>query len=173
MTKMRRRIWWSIYVWILFFARNEVVKWYLTSLQVRERQVAVSLGLPSRIRDEDCDIEPLNAADLESGSHELQGSYFGYCQSDHVVYAIKMVELARLRTLTLQPLLPSKLTSRIVGRSIDLHFVPGRTGSKSSDIQALDTALEQWRNSLPEHMRHLSEEGGSSVWACLLQLGYK
>lgn len=45
-TRMRRRIWWSIYV--------------------RERQVAAALGLPSRIRDEDCDTEPLSASDLES-----------------------------------------------------------------------------------------------------------
>ena len=59
--------------------------------------MAVSLGLPSRIRDEDCDIEPLNAADLESDNQDIQDSYFGYCHPDHVVYATKMVELARLR----------------------------------------------------------------------------
>lgn len=65
--------------------------------QVRERQAAASLGLPSRIRDEDCDIEALSAADLESGSDVASASLFGSCQREHITYVVKMVEIARLR----------------------------------------------------------------------------
>lgn len=73
---MRRRIWWTIYV--------------------RERQAAASLGLPSRIRDEDCDIEPLSPSDWET-DNSGPDSPFGSCLPEHVTYAIKMVEIAKLR----------------------------------------------------------------------------
>lgn len=88
--RLRRRIWWSIYV--------------------RERQAATSLGLPSRIRDEDCDVEPLSEADLE-GEEELSGGVdssvlevLGSCQPQHVAYIVKMSEIAILRECTLLPL---------------------------------------------------------------------
>lgn len=77
LSRMRRRIWWSIYV--------------------RERQAAASLGLPSRIRDEDCDIEVLTAADLETDMDIAYSSLFGSCEREHITYVIKMVEIARLR----------------------------------------------------------------------------
>jgi hypothetical protein len=64
---------------------------------VRDRQSSASLGLPSRIRDEDCDVEMLSSADLEE---ELDGSVpaaFGSTTSEHVVYAVQMARVARLR----------------------------------------------------------------------------
>lgn len=64
---------------------------------MRERQVAAALGLPSRIRDEDCDIEPLSATDLESEALCANNPLFGSCQPEHITYTIKMVEIARLR----------------------------------------------------------------------------
>lgn len=67
--------------------------------QVRERQAAVALGLPSRIRDEDCDIEPLGPSDLES-EVSCADSSFGSSQPEQVTYAIKMVEIAKLREAT-------------------------------------------------------------------------
>ncbi|RFU76934.1 hypothetical protein TARUN_5309 [Trichoderma arundinaceum] len=140
--RMRRRIWWSIYF----------------CTQVRERQAAASLGLPSRIRDEDCDIEPLSPADLESEANSVD-SPFGSCRPEHVTYAIKMVEIAK-----------------ILGRIIDIHFVPGHASSPSTSptaFQDLNASLEAWMSSLPEHMRHSPEEGPDSVWACLLHLAYQ
>jgi len=47
--KLRKRIWWSLYV--------------------RDRQCSVALGLPTRIRDEDCDIEMLELSDFEERDH--------------------------------------------------------------------------------------------------------
>lgn len=60
-----------------------------------------------------------------------------------------------------------------VGRIIDLHFVPGRTGSKAKDVESLDNALEEWKDSLPDSMRFLSDETNTSVFACLIHLAYK
>ncbi|KAG5941418.1 hypothetical protein E4U53_007410 [Claviceps sorghi] len=136
LTRMRRRIWWSIYV--------------------RERQVAAALGLPCRIRDEDCDIEPLSAADLESEAVCAgQDTLFGSCQPEHITYTIKMVEVARF-----------------LGRVMDLHFAPGKNKASAEDVRALDCALEAWKDSLPENMKYATDEGSVSVWTCLLHLAY-
>ncbi|PHH89318.1 hypothetical protein CDD83_6307 [Cordyceps sp. RAO-2017] len=136
MMRMRRRIWWSVYV--------------------RERQVAAALGLPSRIRDEDCDIEPLSAGDLESEVYSSDNPLcFGSCQPEHITYAIKMVEMARLS-----------------GRIIDLHFSPGQSASTAADVEALDRSLEAWKGSLPDSMKYAADEGSESVWTCLLHLAY-
>ncbi|KAL6870354.1 N-terminal binuclear Zn cluster-containing/DNA binding domain-containing protein [Trichoderma novae-zelandiae] len=134
---MRRRIWWSIYV--------------------RERQASASLGLPSRIRDQDCDIEPLTPMDLESEAGPVDSS-FGSCQPEHVTYAIKMVEIAKL-----------------LGRIIDLHFVPGHASLSSASpdtLHDLNASLEAWMASLPENMKYSPDHGTDSVWACLLHLAY-
>ncbi|KAL7790081.1 N-terminal binuclear Zn cluster-containing/DNA binding domain-containing protein [Trichoderma afarasin] len=134
---MRRRIWWSIYV--------------------RERQAAAALGLPSRIRDDDCDIEPLSPMDLESEASPVDPS-FGSCQPEHVTYAIKMVEIAKL-----------------LGRIIDLHFGPGHASMSSASpntLQDLNASLEAWMASLPENMKYSPDHGTDSVWACLLHLAY-
>ena len=47
--RLRKRIWWSLYV--------------------RDRQCSAALGLPTRIRDEDCDIEMLEPSDFEEGDY--------------------------------------------------------------------------------------------------------
>ncbi|PHH64501.1 hypothetical protein CDD81_4576 [Ophiocordyceps australis] len=135
MARIRRRIWWSVYV--------------------RERQVAAALGLPSRIRDEDCDIEPLSASDLESDACSSDKPLFGSCRLQHVTYAIKMVEIARL-----------------LGRIIDLHFSPGKPASTVADAEGLEKALEAWRQSLPENMKNTTDQGSECVWTCLLHLAY-
>ncbi|KAJ4202221.1 hypothetical protein NW767_006183 [Fusarium falciforme] len=133
--RLRRRIWWSIYV--------------------RERQAAASLGLPSRIRDDDCDIEPLSPSDLESETEHPDFSPFGCCKPEHITYAIKMVDVAR-----------------ILGRVVDVHFSPGRQPSTPEQIQDVGDALEDWRANLPEDMNRGVEDGTASVWAHLLHLAY-
>jgi hypothetical protein len=111
--------------------------------------------LPSRIRDEDCDIEPLTAADLESDGDLATAKLFGSSQQHHIIYAVKMVEVARL-----------------LGRIIDLHFVPGQQPATEDEIQDLDNSLELWKNSLPDGMQYSSDEGSASIWKCLLHLAY-
>ncbi|KPM42929.1 hypothetical protein AK830_g3594 [Neonectria ditissima] len=133
--RLRRRIWWSIYV--------------------RERQAAASLGLPSRIRDDDCDIEPLSPSDLESEVENDGASDFGSCKPEHIQYAIKMVEIAR-----------------ILGQVIDVHFSPGRPSSTPAQVRELDHVLESWKQSLPDELGRGAEDGNASVWSHLLQLAY-
>lgn len=133
--RMRRRIWWSIYV--------------------RERQSAASLGLPMRIRDEDCDIEPLAAQDLEKDTDKSEITEFGSLTEEQIIYPIKMIEL-----------------SRLLGKIIDQHFIPGRTPSAQDEILSLQTSLEEWKDSLPDGLKRISDEDNPSVLACLLHLAY-
>ncbi|KAK1969273.1 hypothetical protein LY78DRAFT_572423 [Colletotrichum sublineola] len=134
--RMRKRVWWSIYV--------------------RERQASVSLGLPCRIRDEDCDIEPLTTTDLEDDAVVQEATSLGASELEHVHYVIKMVEIARL-----------------LGRITDTHFAPGRGPPAPAEIHELKQQLEKWKESLPEDMRRGPDEDQSSVLTCLIHLAYK
>ncbi|KAF5671386.1 cutinase transcription factor 1 [Fusarium denticulatum] len=134
--RLRRRIWWSIYV--------------------RERQASASLGLPSRIRDNDCDVEPLSESDLESDIETQDGLQFGSCKPEHKTYAVNMAKLAR-----------------ILGQVIDLNFAPGRKPSTPEQLRDIDDALQQWKVRLPDEINQGVEDGTASVWGHLLHLAYK
>ncbi|KAL2203574.1 hypothetical protein CC79DRAFT_1294587 [Sarocladium strictum] len=133
--RIRKRIWWSIYV--------------------RERQSAASLGLPSRIRDDDCDVEPLRLSDLESETTSQEPSPFGSCKPEHMKYALAMVNLAQ-----------------ILGKVVDLHFAPGRKASTPEQLWAVDKSLWEWKDALPEEINRSVEDGTASVWGHLLHLAY-
>lgn len=135
MARIRRRIWWSVYV--------------------REGQSAASLGLPMRIRNEDCDIEPLTAQDLTCDGDDNPLTALGSPSPEHVVYPVKMAELTRL-----------------LGNIIDVHFIPGRTPTVQEEIMHLQTSLEEWKDSLPGELRRISAEDDPSVLSCLLHLAY-
>ncbi|OHW94402.1 cutinase transcription factor 1 [Colletotrichum incanum] len=122
---------------------------------VRERQASVSLGLPCRIRDEDCDIEPLTAIDLEDDADKQEVTSLGTSELEHVHYAIKMVEIARL-----------------LGRIMDTHFAPGRGPPAPAVVRDLKQQLEKWKESLPDDMRRGPDDGQSSVLTCLIHLAY-
>lgn len=133
--RIRRRTWWSIYT--------------------RERQSAASLGLPMRIRDQDCDIELLAVEDLGNDVDDSPLTALGSPTSEHLIYPIKMVDLARL-----------------LGNIIDIHFIPGKTPTAQEEIMHLQSALEGWKDSLPLNLQRISNEDSPSVWMCLLHLAY-
>ncbi|KAF9775129.1 hypothetical protein IL306_006792 [Fusarium sp. DS 682] len=135
---------------------RDVRYWLGVVIGVRERQSAASLGLPSRIRDDDCDVEPLAVSDLETEVTSPDGSQFGSCKPEHVNYAINMVNLAQ-----------------ILGRVVDLHFAPGQQASTPEQLRAVDDALQAWKEGLPEEMNRGVEDGTASVWGYLLHLAYK
>ncbi|RSM15527.1 hypothetical protein CDV31_004963 [Fusarium ambrosium] len=132
--RLRRRIWWSIYV--------------------RERQAAASLGLPSRIRDDDCDVEPLSPADLISDVNGNEDAMFGSCAPEHVKYAVNMVEI-----------------SRILGRVVDVYFAPQRIPSRH-EVQDIEDSLETWRLNLSKDFDIETRITRPSVWEHLLMLSY-
>ena len=71
--RLQKRLWWAIYT--------------------RDRQCAAALGLPDRIRDEDCDVENLEASDYLDAFSQLLPRQRA---EEYVQYAMGMAELAQL-----------------------------------------------------------------------------
>ncbi|KAF4635629.1 hypothetical protein G7Y89_g2466 [Cudoniella acicularis] len=61
--------------------------------KVRDRQCSTALGLPTRIRDEGCDIEILDPSDFEEEDHSTYLKFLGTQKKEHVLYAIQMAKL--------------------------------------------------------------------------------
>lgn len=129
---LRRRIWWSIYI--------------------RERQCSSSLGLPNRIRNEDCDIKPLSRKDFHNA--------FSFATPPgeleiYIIYAIGLMEL----TFSL-------------GKIVDTAYLPNRTMAPE-ERDRIREDLEQWKQNLPPAMQ-LSSDGGEppSFQASMLHLAY-
>ncbi|KAJ6088209.1 hypothetical protein N7486_009470 [Penicillium sp. IBT 16267x] len=73
--KVWKRIWWALYV--------------------REQQTSAALGLPSRIRDEDCEVAELDEADFLEHD-DIPSEIFRKPPAAHVPYVIGMAQLAKL-----------------------------------------------------------------------------
>ncbi|KAJ4299647.1 hypothetical protein N0V90_004893 [Kalmusia sp. IMI 367209] len=129
-TKVRRRLWWAIYV--------------------RERQCSSALGLPNRIRDDDCDVEMLAESDFESA---FDTSAPSSSISRFTAYTIGMTWLAIY-----------------LGKIVDAGYLPSRTLS-AMDRTTLRTNLEKWKQRLPPHIQ-LQSDTCPSFQASMLNLAY-
>lgn len=128
--KVRRRIWWAIYV--------------------RERQCSSALGLPNRIRDDDCDVEMLSEGDFESAfGPEVPGT----TMSRYMAYNIGMTQLAIL-----------------LGRVVDAGYLPNRALS-AADRSTIRGDLERWKQQLEPSIQ-LSNDEHSSFQASMLHLAF-
>ncbi|BCS20188.1 fungal specific transcription factor domain-containing protein [Aspergillus puulaauensis] len=128
--KLRKRIWWSIYV--------------------RERQCAAALGLPNRIRDEDCDVAsltPLDFDDIESASSPALAHNW-----EHVNYAIEMAKLAGF-----------------LGKIVWKEYTPNSDCSLAGRTQ-LKAELNGWYHQLPDVLRLGNEAGG--LFVGMLHMAY-
>ncbi|RDW62461.1 hypothetical protein BP6252_11894 [Coleophoma cylindrospora] len=131
--KLRKRIWWSLYV--------------------RDRQCSAALGLPIRIRDEDCDIEILEASDFEDDETACHADVLGSQTHEHVSYAIQMAKLAQL-----------------LGKIIIREFAPSSNRSVEFERSKLRHELVKWEEALSPAMR--VNATAKSFWAAMLHLAY-
>ncbi|KZL74672.1 cutinase transcription factor 1 alpha [Colletotrichum tofieldiae] len=133
MERLRKRLWWSIYI--------------------RERQCAAALGLPNRIRDEDCDIEPLEVEDFE---HAFSPTLPTNKIQEYTLYFIGIAQL-----------------SRVLGRVVHGGFLPSKSLS-ASDRSQMKNDLVRWRQSLPPAMQLGGDdyEDVPSLYANMLHLAY-
>ncbi|KAK1723028.1 fungal-specific transcription factor domain-containing protein [Colletotrichum acutatum] len=137
MRSLRKRIWWAIYT--------------------RDRHTSAAFGRPCRIRDEDCDIEPLTEDDFEfdkNGDERLIPAQHKY----HVAYVMEM----------------AKLTT-ILGDIIVAEFSPRRAMIKKYEAKSLKKELRRWNSSLPVHLSPAPLDGslGASFWASMVQFTYQ
>jgi hypothetical protein len=130
--RLKRRLWWAIYV--------------------RERQCGSALGLPNRIRDEDCDIAPLTTSDFASAFGPAMPAADA---QRYTAYAIGMTQLAIY-----------------LGQVVDAGYLPNRT-LNPSDRDRIRDELYRWRDRLPTIVQ-LDNNGSDqpSFQASTLQLAY-
>ncbi|KAF1848757.1 uncharacterized protein K460DRAFT_335182 [Cucurbitaria berberidis CBS 394.84] len=132
LTRLKRRLWWAIYV--------------------RERQCGSALGLPNRIRDKDCDIEPLATSDFVSAFSPSTPT--SDCHR-YIAYMIGVVQLAIF-----------------LGRVVDAGYLPNRT-LRSEDRSKIRDELYDWNRNLPFVMQLRSDMGDQpSFQASMLHLAY-
>lgn len=132
LSKLKRRIWWAIYV--------------------RERQCATALGLPCRIRDEDCDIAPLTVPDFASA--------FCHSRSNVDVHrsAAYIIAMSQLATH--------------LGNIVDAGYLPNRNLAETDRTRIRDQ-LCAWKEQLPSVIQlHTEAVDQSSFQASTLQLAY-
>ncbi|OAL51576.1 hypothetical protein IQ07DRAFT_585949 [Pyrenochaeta sp. DS3sAY3a] len=132
MTRLKRRLWWAIYV--------------------RERQCGSALGLPNRIRDKDCDIEPLTGSDFISAFGSSTSANDSHRYTAHM---IGMVQLAIF-----------------LGRVVDAGYLPHRN-LRSEDRDKIRDELYDWNRNLPAVMQLHNDSGDQpSFQASMLHLAY-
>ncbi|KAK1981203.1 cutinase transcription factor 1 alpha [Colletotrichum cereale] len=131
--RLRRRLWWSIYI--------------------RERQCAAALGLPNRIRDEDCDIEPLDKEDFE---YAFNPNLPANKAQEYISYFIGIAQL-----------------SRALGRIVHGGYLPIKSLS-AIDRSQMKNDLVRWRQGLPPAMQLGNDEYESapSHYVNMLHLAY-
>lgn len=131
-SKLKRRLWWAIYV--------------------RERQCGAALGLPNRIRDEDCDVASLTTSDFTSA---FSPSAAASESQRSTAYIVGMTELAIY-----------------LGRIVDAGYLPDRT-LKAGDRKTIRNELYKWKERLPSIIRLQNDAGGQPDFqASTLQLAY-
>ncbi|KAH0835351.1 hypothetical protein AYO21_01569 [Fonsecaea monophora] len=130
-----KRIWWAIYT--------------------RDRHAAAALGRPFRIRDDDCDIEPLSPRDFDAdivSDDPLICTQEGF----HVSYAIEMSKLAVLQ-----------------GQILAQRYSP-RPSCMITQVGTIPAELREWKARLPATWlrQPLSSSLDNSFWASMLFAAY-
>ncbi|KAK1700651.1 cutinase transcription factor 1 alpha [Colletotrichum godetiae] len=131
--RLSRRLWWAIYI--------------------RERQCAAALGLPNRIRDEDCDIEPLGKLDFERA---FDSSLPNPKIQEYSSYFIGTAQL-----------------SRVLGRIVHSGYLPSKSLSPTDRSQIRED-LVRWRQQLPAVISLANNDFGDAAGfhASMLQMAY-
>ncbi|KAF5672789.1 cutinase transcription factor 1 alpha [Fusarium heterosporum] len=134
---LRKRIWWSIYT--------------------RDRHTAACLGRPCRIRDEDCDIEPLVESDFYFDDDHRNPLIITQ-REYHTAYVIEMAKVAE-----------------ILGDIVIGEYSPRRPSSDRYNADRLKDRLQQWEIQLPRCMQKAlpDETLGAAFWASQLHLAYQ
>ncbi|KAL4750709.1 hypothetical protein BDW72DRAFT_203713 [Aspergillus terricola var. indicus] len=133
---LRKRIWWAIYT--------------------RDRHTAAAFGQPCRIRDEDCDVEPLTEDDFQF-DNDYDQILISAQRDFQVSYVIEMSKLAMI------------LGDILVG-----EFSPRRPALGKFDTRTLANRLAEWELHLPDQLREPPPHGSSEAmfWARMLYMSY-
>ncbi|KAF5570966.1 cutinase transcription factor 1 alpha [Fusarium phyllophilum] len=152
---LRKRIWWSIYT--------------------RDRHTAACLGKPCRIRDEDCDIEPLTEEDFYFDD-DHNDPLITRQEEHHTALAIEMTKAAEIREFISTGGRSAQVTNLCpVGDIVIAEYSPRRPDLEQYRPDRLKQRLEQWEAQLPKCMQRapLDETLGPAFWATQLHMAYQ
>ncbi|KAJ9492392.1 hypothetical protein VN97_g842 [Penicillium thymicola] len=134
--KLWKRIWWALYV--------------------RDQQTSAALGLPPRIRDEDCQIADLEAADFEESEPMGPPEILRTPPKVHIPYVIGMAQLARL-----------------LREIVCSQYLPGRSKLDNDARPILHQRLVDWESLLPEEMQFQFPMRRDAMFlVCMLHMAY-
>ncbi|OQD98976.1 hypothetical protein PENVUL_c067G08684 [Penicillium vulpinum] len=134
--KIWKRIWWALYV--------------------RDQQTSAALGLPPRIRDEDCQIADLEAADFEDSQPTGPTEIFHTPPEVHIPYVIGMAQLAKL-----------------LREIVCSQYLPGRSKLENAARPMLHQRLVDWESRLPKEMQfQTSMSRGAMFLIGMLHMAY-
>ncbi|PNP79945.1 hypothetical protein FNYG_06642 [Fusarium nygamai] len=128
-----------------------------TNMVTRDRHTAACLGKPCRIRDEDCDIEPLTEEDFYFDD-DHNDPLITRQEEHHTALAIEMTKAAE-----------------ILGDIVIAEYSPRRPDLEQYKPERLKQRLEQWEAQLPKCMQRapLDETLGPAFWATQLHMAYQ
>ncbi|KAK1847188.1 cutinase transcription factor 1 alpha [Colletotrichum chrysophilum] len=114
-------------------------------------------GRPCRIRDEDCDVEPLDEDDFHFDL-DYDQRLIPDQQEFHVSYVLEMTRLAAM-----------------LGDVLISEFSPRRPMTEQFETQTLKEKLSGWERKLPENFRVSPLDGnlGAPFWASMLHFNYQ
>ncbi|KAI1033580.1 hypothetical protein LB505_012968 [Fusarium chuoi] len=144
-------------------------------MSTRDRHTAACLGKPCRIRDEDCDIEPLTKEDFYFDD-DHNDPLITRQEEHHTALAIEMTKAAEIREFISTDGRFSQVTNLCpVGDIVIAEYSPRRPDLEQYRPDRLKQRLEQWEAQLPKCMQRaqLDETLGPAFWATQLHMAYQ
>lgn len=147
----------------------------LTAEQVRDQQTSAALGLPPRIRDEDCEIAELEHFDFEESGPVGPSEIFKAPPDVHVSYVIGMAQLARLCMRFSHIHFVQILNNEsLVREVVSSQYLPGRSRVENPSRPMLHQSLIDWESNLPKEMQFQSPMSREAMFLVgMLHMAYK
>ncbi|OQD80141.1 hypothetical protein PENANT_c039G09033 [Penicillium antarcticum] len=124
---------------------------------VRDQQTSAALGLPPRIRDEDCQTADLEASDFEESEPINQSEIFRAPPEVHVSYVVGMAQLARL-----------------LREIVSTQYLPGHSKLDNPARPMLHQDLIEWKSNLPRELQFQSPMTREAMFLVgMLHMAYK
>ncbi|KAL4888910.1 Zn(II)2Cys6 transcription factor [Aspergillus ambiguus] len=115
--RLWKRIWWALYI--------------------RDQQSAAALGLPPRIRDEDCDVAMLQPDDIREYEGSEEGAEtFDAQTTEDIFYPVEMAKLAKL-----------------LRAIVSTQYLPMQSAVDPSSRDAMHRQLCDWEQALPHELK--------------------
>ncbi|KAJ5279335.1 hypothetical protein N7478_004707 [Penicillium angulare] len=153
------------------------------NMVTRDRHVSAAFGRPYRIRDEDCDVEPLTEEDFTfDTAYDLE--LIPAHEDFNTLYVIEMSKLAvisnsRPKISQFAVVVFADFICIIVGDVLTAEYSP-RSNPQSNlqatlQPEALERRLTEWECALPDQLKIKASDNysGSSFWACMAQFSYQ